>query len=278
MPRSVPKYQAPPLSASKPSRSPTRRCRPKVPPRGLQGNCGAARCTGAPGSASRPTTGFSSVTKAEDIYAVGRTRRRTPSASNILIADHAVPVDLIQADVHRDGPPRTRPRRGPLPARFTRRRSLGAAAIVRSRRRRDRWARGARPSDLVTTSHGPSSPGHRRLVGSIRRTTTSPGRSMDRHAGIGFGDPDLIRRVSAADIEGLTADVCESRRARRRSARDPGEDMLSVSSTPRSTATCVPTTRSLRLVLLIAAATTRRRRLHDHDLGALMENPDQRRS
>ena len=98
--------------------------------------------------------GYWSITTAEDVHEVSRDWETYSSELGGITAatDSALPLELVQRDVHRDGPAQARPRQGALPAR------LHAEADRRARGRdpRDRRAtcidelEGRETCDLVT--------------------------------------------------------------------------------------------------------------------------------
>ena len=222
--------------------------------------------------------GFWSVTKADDVYTVSRDWETYSSASNILIADHAVPVDLIQRMFIGMDPPKHDRVKGLFQRAFTPKAIAQHEAAIREITCGVMGGlQGRETCDLVTDV---AQPVVARVIGSFMGLDPADDKPWAESINtlMGFGDPDLnpkgLEQLMTEDLPPMY-EKCMALVADRRA--NPGEDMLSVLVHAEIDGDMLTDDEIFSgFVLLMAAGNDSTKATYTSTIRALMENPDQR--
>ena len=222
--------------------------------------------------------GFWSVTKAEDVHTVSRDWQTYSSASNIIITDDQVPVDLVKGMFIGMDPPKHDRIKGLFQRAFT------PKAIARHepeiREITDRVMAqldGRETCDLVTDV---AQPVVARVIGSFMGLDPEDDKPWAESINtlLGFGDhqlnPEGIQALVERDIPPMY-EKCMALVADRRA--NPTEDMLSVLVFAEIDGDMLTDDEIFAgFVLLMAAGNDSTKATYSSTMRALMENPDQR--
>ncbi len=234
----------------------------------------------SPGIAQSPQdAGFWSVTKADDVFEVSRDWETYSSASNILIADFAVPVDLIQAMFIGMDPPKHDRIKALFQRAFTPRAIAEHEGAIREITTTvlDRLD-GRDTCDLVTEV---AQPVVARVIGSFMGLDPADDEPWAQAINtlMGFGDPDLnpkgLEQLMTEDLPPML-EKCMALVADRRA--NPGTDMLSVLVHAEIDGDRLTDEELFSgFVLLMAAGNDSTKATYTSTMRALMEHTDQRR-
>jgi len=222
--------------------------------------------------------GFWSVTKAADVHAVSRDWETFSSASNILITDHGVPVELVKGMFIGMDPPK----HDRIKALFQR--AFTPAAIAQHEGAiRDitmgvmNGLAGRETCDLVTEV---AQPVVARVIGSFMGLDPLDDKPWadSINSLLGFGDPDLnpkgLEQLVAEDLPPMY-EKCMGLVADRRA--NPTDDMLSVLVFAEIDGDVLTDDEIFAgFVLLMAAGNDSTKATYTSTMRALMEHPDQR--
>jgi len=222
--------------------------------------------------------GFWSVTKADDVFTVSRDWETYSSASNFLLMDHAVPLDLLkQMFIGMDPPKHDR-----IKALFQR--AFTPKAIEQHEPRIQEITTGVldglagrETCDLVTDI---AQPVVARVIGSFMGLDPADDKPWAEAINtlMGFGDPELnpkgLEQIASEDLPAMY-EKCMHLVADRRA--NPGEDMLSVLVFAEIDGDMLTDEEIFSgFVLLMAAGNDSTKATYTSTMRALMENPDQR--
>ena len=223
--------------------------------------------------------GFWSVTKADDVYTVSRDWETFSSASNILLTDHMVPLELIQGMFIGMDPPK----HDRIKALFQRAFTPKAIAEHEDAIREivtgviDGLA-GRETCDLVTEV---AQPVVARVIGSFMGLDPADDAPWAKSINslLGFGDPDLnpkgLEQLVTEDLPPMY-EKCMKLVADRRA--NPTDDMLSVLVFAEIDGDMLTDEEIFSgFILLMAAGNDSTKATYTSTMRALMENPDQRR-
>ena len=222
--------------------------------------------------------GFWSVTKAEDVHTVSRDWETYSSASNILLADHLVPVEFIQRMFIGMDPPKHDRLKALFQKAFTPKAIAQHEPAIREITARVMdGLEGRETCDLVTEV---AQPVVARVIGSFMGLDPEDDKPWAEAINtlIGFGDPDL----NADGIEQITNEQlprmyekCMKLVADRRA--NPTDDMLSTLVFAEIEGDMLTDEEIFSgFVLLMAAGNDSTKATYTSTMRALMENPDQR--
>ncbi|UTI66162.1 cytochrome P450 [Paraconexibacter antarcticus] len=230
-------------------------------------------------SQSPEDAGFWSVTKADDILAVSRDWQTYSSAQNIIINDHAIPVDLVQGMFIGMDPPKHDRIKSLFQRAFTPKAIAAHETAIREITGgvMDGLA-GRETCDLVTEV---AQPVVSRVIGSFMGLDEADDEPWATAINtlLGFGDPGLnpkgLEALIMEDVP-LMYERCmalvEARRA------NPTEDMLSVLVFAEIDGDTLTDDEIFAgFVLMMAAGNDSTKATYTSTMRALMENPDQRR-
>jgi len=227
---------------------------------------------------SPPDAGFWSVTKAEDVLAVSRDWQTYSSASNIIITDHAVPVELVQGMFIGMDPPKhdrikTLFQRAFTPKAIAQHEDAIRGITDRVMNRLE----GRETCDLVVEV---AQPVVSRVIGSFMGLDPEDDEpwAVAINTLLGFGDPGLnpkgLEALVAEDIPQMY-EKCMKLVAHRRA--NPTEDMLSVLVFAEIDDDVLTDEEIFAgFVLMMAAGNDSTKATYSSTMRALMENPDQR--
>ena len=227
---------------------------------------------------SPPDAGFWSVTKAEDVLAVSRDWQTYSSASNIIITDHAVPVELVQGMFIGMDPPKhdrikTLFQRAFTPKAIAQHEDAIRGITDRVMNRLE----GRETCDLVVEV---AQPVVSRVIGSFMGLDPEDDEpwAVAINTLLGFGDPGLnpkgLEALVAEDIPQMY-EKCMKLVAHRRA--NPTEDMLSVLVFAEIDGDVLTDEEIFAgFVLMMAAGNDSTKATYSSTMRALMENPDQR--
>ena len=222
--------------------------------------------------------GFWSVTKAEDVHTVSRDWETYSSATNILLTDHLVPVEIIQRMFIGMDPPKHDRIKALFQKAFTPKAIAEHEGAIReiTARVMDGLA-GRETCDLVTDV---AQPVVARVIGSFMGLDPSDDApwATSINALMGFGDPDLnpkgLEQLVAEDIPPMY-EKCMKLVADRRA--HPTDDMLSVLVFADIDGDMLTDEEIFSgFILLMAAGNDSTKATYTSTMRALMENPDQR--
>lgn len=231
-------------------------------------------------SQSPQDAGFWSVTKAEDLHAVSRDWETYSSASNIILTDHMVPVDLVQGMFIGMDPPKHDRIKALFQRAFTPKAIAQHEPAIREITDRVMSVLGGRETrDLVTEV---AQPVVARVIGSFMGLDPEDDKPWAESINtlLGFGDPDLnpkgLEQLVAEDIPPMY-EKCMRLVADRRA--NPTDDMLSVLVFAEIDGDMLTDDEIFAgFILLMAAGNDSTKATYTSTMLALMENPDQRRA
>ncbi len=243
----------------------------------LRGQCPVHWSSGI--SQTPQDTGFWSVTRAEDVHTVSRDWRTYSSASNILITDEAVPVDLIQGMFIGMDPPKHDRIKALFQRAFTPKAIAAHEPAIREITDRVMGGLEARQTcDLVTEV---AQPVVARVIGSFMGLDPEDDKPWADSINtlLGFGDPELnpkgLEQLVAEDIPPMY-EKCMELVAQRRA--QPTDDMLSVLVFAEIDGDTLSDDEIFAgFVLLMAAGNDSTKATYTSTMRALMEHPEQRR-
>ena len=243
----------------------------------LRGQCPVHWSSGI--SQTPEDTGFWSVTRAEDVHTVSRDWRTYSSASNILITDEAVPVDLIQGMFIGMDPPKHDRIKALFQRAFTPKAIAAHEPAIREITDRVMGGLEARQTcDLVTEV---AQPVVARVIGSFMGLDPEDDKPWADSINtlLGFGDPELnpkgLEQLVAEDIPPMY-EKCMELVAQRRA--QPTDDMLSVLVFAEIDGDTLSDDEIFAgFVLLMAAGNDSTKATYTSTMRALMEHPEQRR-
>lgn len=223
-------------------------------------------------------SGFWSVTKADDVYTVSRDWETYSSASNILISDHNVPVDLIQGMFIGMDPPKHDRIKALFQRAFTPKEIAQHEPAIREITAGVLDAVAQRETcDLVTDV---AQPVVARVIGSFMGLDPADDKpwAQSINALLGFGDPDLnpkgLEQLVNEDLPPMY-EKCMKLVADRRA--NPTDDMLSVLVFAEIDGDVLTDDEIFSgFILLMAAGNDSTKATYTSTMRALMENPDQR--
>ena len=227
---------------------------------------------------SPPDAGFWSVTKAEDVLAVSRDWQTYSSASNIIITDHAVPVELVQGMFIGMDPPKhdrikTLFQRAFTPKAIAQHEDAIRGITDRVMNRLE----GRETCDLVVEV---AQPVVSRVIGSFMGLDPEDDEpwAVAINTLLGFGDPGLnpkgLEALVAEDIPQMY-EKCMKLVAHRRA--NPTEDMLSVLVFAEIDGDVLTDEEIFAgFVLMMAAGNDSTKATYSSTMRALMANADQR--
>jgi cytochrome P450 len=222
--------------------------------------------------------GFWSVTKADDVHTVSRDWETFSSASNIIISDHMVPVEIIQGMFIGMDPPKHDRIKNLFQRAFTPRAITQHEDAIRGIATRvlDGLA-GRETCDLVTEL---AQPVVARVIGSFMGLDPEDDRPWAQAINglAGFGDPELnpkgLEQLLTEDIPPLY-EKCMKLVADRRAS--PTEDMLSVLVFAEIDGDKLTDEEIFAgFILLMVAGNDSTKATFTSTMRALMENPEQR--
>ena len=228
-------------------------------------------------SQSPPDAGFWSVTKADDVHTVSRDWETYSSASNIIITDHAVPVELVQGMFIGMDPPKHDRIKTLFQRAFTPKAIARHEGAIREITDdvMDRLE-GRETCDLVTDV---AQPVVSRVIGSFMGLDPADDQPWANAINqmLGFGDPDLnpkgIEALVAEDVPQMFEQCMALVNARR---EHPTEDMLSVLVFAEIDGDTLTDEEIFAgFVLLMAAGNDSTKATYSSTMRALMENRDQ---
>jgi len=227
---------------------------------------------------SPPDAGFWSVTKAEDVLAVSRDWQTYSSASNIIITDHAVPVELVQGMFIGMDPPKHDRIKTLFQRAFTPKAIAQHEEAIRGITDRVmNRLEGRETCDLVVEV---AQPVVSRVIGSFMGLDPEDDEpwAVAINTLLGFGDPGLnpkgLEALVAEDIPQMY-EKCMKLVADRRA--NPTEDMLSVLVFAEIDGDTLTDDEIFAgFVLLMAAGNDSTKATYTSTMKALMESPDQR--
>ncbi len=234
----------------------------------------------SPGIAQSPEdAGFWSVTKAEDVHTVSRDWETYSSATNILITDHMVPMELIQGMFIGMDPPKHDRIKSLFQRAFTPKAiAQHETAIGEIVTGVMDGVEGRETCDLVTEV---AQPVVARVIGSFMGLDPADDAPWAKSINslLGFGDPDLnpkgLEQLVVEDIPPMY-EKCMKLVADRRA--NPTDDMLSVLVFAEIDGDMLTDEEIFAgFVLLMAAGNDSTKATYTSTMRALMENPDQRR-
>ncbi len=231
-------------------------------------------------SQSPQDAGFWSVTKAEDVHAVSRDWETYSSASNIILTDHMVPVDLVQGMFIGMDPPKHDRIKALFQRAFTPKAIAQHEPAIREITDRVMSVLGGRETcDLVTEV---AQPVVARVIGSFMGLDPEDDKPWAESINtlLGFGDPDLnpkgLEQLVAEHIPPMY-EKCMRLVADRRA--NPTDDMLSVLVFAEIDGDMLTDDEIFAgFILLMAAGNDSTKATYTSTMLALMENPDQRRA
>jgi cholest-4-en-3-one 26-monooxygenase len=234
----------------------------------------------SPGISQSPEdAGFWSVTKADDVFEVSRDWETFSSATNILITDYGVPLELVQGMFIGMDPPK----HDRIKALFQRAFTPKAIAAHEDAIRAITVGvlddlKGRETCDLVTEI---AQPVVARVIGSFMGLDPADDKPWAEsiNALLGFGDPDLnpkgLEQLVSEDLPPMY-EKCMKLVAERRA--NPTEDMLSVLVFAEIDGDTLTDEEIFSgFVLLMAAGNDSTKATYTSTMRALMEHPDQRR-
>jgi cytochrome P450 len=229
-------------------------------------------------SQSPQDAGFWSVTKAEDVHTVSRDWETYSSASNIIISDHMVPVEIIQGMFIGMDPPKHDRIKNLFQRAFTPKAIAMHEATIREVVTRVLDGLDGRETcDLVTEV---AQPVVARVIGSFMGLDPEDDEAWARAINglAAFGDPELnpkgLEQLLAEDIPPLYEKVMKLVADRR---ADPTEDMLSVLVFAEIEGETLTNEEIFAgFLLLMIAGNDSTKATFTGTMRALMENPDQR--
>jgi len=229
-------------------------------------------------SQSPQDAGFWSVTKAEDVHTVSRDWETFSSASNIIISDHMVPVEIIQGMFIGMDPPKHDRIKALFQRAFTPKAIALHEPTIREVTSRVLDGLADRETcDLVTEV---AQPVVARVIGSFMGLDPEDDKSWAEAVNglAGFGDPDLnpkgLEQLLTEDIPPLYEKVMKLVADRRAS---PTEDMLSVLVFAEIDGDKLTDDEIFAgFMLLMVAGNDSTKATYTSTMRALMENPDQR--
>jgi len=241
----------------------------------LRGRCPVHWTSGM--SQSPQDAGFWSVTKAEDVHTVSRDWQTYSSASNIILTDYAVPVELIQRMFIGMDPPKHDRIKALFQRAFTPRAIAQHEGAIRKIADDVLTGLEGREScDLVTAI---AQPVVSRVIGSFVGLDPSDDEPWARaiNSLLGFGDPDLnpkgLEKLVEEDIP-VMYEKCMKLVADRRA--NPGDDMLSVLVFAEIDGDRLTDEEIFSgFVLLMAAGNDSTKATYTSAMRALLEHPDQ---
>jgi cytochrome P450 len=224
-------------------------------------------------------TGFWSVTKAQDVHTVSRDWQTFSSASNIIVSDHMVPVQIIQGMFIGMDPPKHDRIKGLFQRAFTPKAIAQHEDTIREVTDRVLGGLAGRETcDLVTDV---AQPVVARVIGSFMGLDPEDDQPWAQAINTlaGFGDPELnpkgLEQMMAEDLPPMYA-KCMKLVADRRA--NPTEDMLSVLVFAEIDGEMLTDEEIFSgFILLMIAGNDSTKATYTSTMRALMENPDQRR-
>jgi cytochrome P450 len=244
--------------------------------RELRGRCPVHWSPGI--SQSPQDAGFWSVTKAEDVHTVSRDWETFSSASNIIISDHMVPVEIVQGMFIGMDPPKHDRIKNLFQRAFTPKATARHEPTIREATIRvlDSLA-DRRTCDLVTEL---AQPVVARVICSFMGLDPEDDKPWAEAINglAGFGDPDLnpkgLEQMLAEDLPPMY-EKCMKLVADRRAK--PTEDMLSVLVFAEIDGDTLTDDEIFAgFLLLMIAGNDSTKATYTSTMRALMENPDQR--
>jgi cholest-4-en-3-one 26-monooxygenase len=233
----------------------------------------------SPGIAQSPEDdGFWSVTKAEDVHTVSRDWQTYSSAQNILITDHAVPLELVQGMFIGMDPPKHDRIKTLFQRAFTPKAIAAHEPAIREITERVLGGlEGRATCDLVTEV---AQPVVSRVIGSFMGLDSDDDEpwAVAINQLLGFGDPGLnpkgLEALVAEDLPVMFARCMELVEARR---ENPTDDMLSVLVFAEIDGDMLSDDEIFAgFILMMAAGNDSTKATYTSTMRALMENPDQR--
>jgi cytochrome P450 len=222
--------------------------------------------------------GFWSVTKAKDVHTVSRDWETFSSASNIIISDHMVPVEIIQGMFSGRDPPKHDRIKNLFQSAFTPKAIAQHEPTIRQVTSRVMdGLTGRQTCDLVTEIAQPVVA--RVICGFMGLDPEDDKPWAEAINGLaGFGDPDLnpkgLEQLLTEDIPPLYQKVMELVADRR---ANPTEDMLSVLVFAEIDGDKLTDDEIFAgFMLLMIAGNDSTKATYTSTMRALMENPDQR--
>ncbi len=222
--------------------------------------------------------GFWSVTKADDVHAVSRDWRTYSSAKNILITDHAVPLELVQGMFIGMDPPKHDRIKALFQRAFTPKAIAAHEPAIREITERVLGGlEGRGTCDLVTDA---AQPVVSRVIGSFMGLDPVDDEpwAVAINQLLGFGDPGLnpkgLEALVAEDLPQMFSRCMELVEARR---ENPTDDMLSVLVFAEIDGDTLSDEEIFSgFVLMMAAGNDSTKATYTSTMRALMEYPDQR--
>jgi cytochrome P450 len=232
----------------------------------------------SPGIAQSPEdSGFWSVTTADLVHEVSRDWETYSSAQNIIITDHAVPVELVQGMFIGMDPPKHDRIKALFQRAFTPKAIAQHEPAIRTIT--DDVMSGLEGRDTCDLVNEVAQPVVSRVIGSFMGLDPQDDEPWASaiNALLGFGDPDLnpkgLEALVAEDIPQMYERCMELVTARR---ANPTEDMLSVLVFAEIEGDKLTDEEIFAgFVLLMAAGNDSTKATYSHTMRALLENPDQ---
>ncbi len=233
----------------------------------------------SPGIAQSPEdNGFWSVTKAEDVYTVSRDWQTYSSAQNILITDHAVPLELVQGMFIGMDPPKHDRIKALFQRAFTPKAIAAHEPAIREITEGVlAGLEGRVTCDLVTEV---AQPVVSRVIGSFMGLDAADDEPWAAAINqlLGFGDPGLnpkgLEALVAEDLPVMFTRCMELVEARR---ENPTDDMLSVLVFAEIDGDTLSDEEIFAgFILMMAAGNDSTKATYTSTMRALMENPEQR--